>query len=425
MKKFNLLFSALLGATSLFAQTVESVSVGPSYQEASYYRLSDGQTQELPHANWQFAFSVFGQQDAGIFINEGSSLGGRAVKLHLSSTTDFATTIDPSTDLVQELSNPEQNWSEGAFNTASNSSNFDYGWGSYQMSNHQIVGDKVFVLELSDGSYKKLMIDSLVSGSYYFRYADLDGSNLVQTQVNKADHSGQTLAYYSIDSASTLQAAELYGGWDLLFTRYGTLIDDGQGGQMAYGVTGVLAHKDLEVAEAAGVTPSQVQASSYQDSFATEPLTIVGHDWKSYDFSSGWGVSSDLAYFFRTTDQNIWKVQFIDFEGSSTGVSRLQKENLGPLSIFQAPNAAVKGIKLFPQPARQQNVQLLIEPTQDATYEIQIYNTLGQSIWSKQYNLQQGLQQLELPSAQFSAGQYILQIRQGEQTSALPFLLLD
>ena len=49
---------------------------------------------------------------------------------------------------------------------------------------------------------------------------------------------------------------------------------------------------------------------------------IIGHDWKDFDLGTfTWEVFDDLVYFIETPDNDIWQLQFIDFEGSSTGVS--------------------------------------------------------------------------------------------------------
>lgn len=45
-----------------------------------------------------------------------------------------------------------------------------------QWSKPDINGNRVFVIKLRDGSYKKLMIQSFAGGTYNLKYANFDGT---------------------------------------------------------------------------------------------------------------------------------------------------------------------------------------------------------------------------------------------------------
>ena len=348
---FNLL--VFFVGLSAHAQTIDHVSIGASYSNQSFYRLSDGNTQSSAHSTWHIAFSVFGGQDAGVFINEGASLSGSGVKLYATGLTDFNTTIDTNTTpLTNELSNQEISWENGAFNETRSSSNpFDYGWGIYSMTSHKVEGDEVFVLELPNGALKKIIIDSLAGGTYYFRYADLDGANAQSKSVQKSNFAGQTLAYFSLTTGNTVANIEPSNGWDLLFTRYEELIPDGQGAWMPYAVTGVLSNKGVAVAEAKNVNTSTVNYQNYLNQLSEDTLYTIGSDWKHYDFTNGWSVDANRAYFVKTADDILWKLVFIDFQGSGTGTSTLQKTNLGTISSIEINKETSVQFEAYPNPS--------------------------------------------------------------------------
>ena len=61
----------------LSAQTFQQISTGAGYLRQSYVNLASGTEKQVLNTAWDIAFTVYGQQDGGIFINEsaGSSMG--------------------------------------------------------------------------------------------------------------------------------------------------------------------------------------------------------------------------------------------------------------------------------------------------------------------------------------------------------------
>ncbi len=416
MKKniYVLLLLSFLSLVTLSAQTTENVSVGASYANQTFYRLSDGQTQSTTLNSWHIAFSVFGTQDAGIFVNEGAALSGTPCKLFSTGLTDFSQTIDTnSTPLTNELNNLELSWNYGAFNELRAAGNpLDYGWGVYNPSAFKVEGSAVYVLRLPSGALKKIKIDSLSSsGVYHFRYADLNGSNLEQKTLAKADFSGQTLAYFSLTTGNALSGVELSGGWDLLFTRYGEIIPDGQGGSTTYNVTGVLSARGVSVAQADGVNTSTVNYQNYLDSLTIEPLYTIGSDWKNFDFTSGWSVVSDRAYFVRTANNTLWKLVFIDFQGSGTGISTLQKTNLGTISSIVSPQDALAQFDAFPNPTRGELNVVFDFMEAPAYLRLQLQDLQGRLIFSDNLPNIDGFAAYILPDLGLESGIYILSLQ--------------
>lgn len=405
----NILLALLLANTAYTQTTTHPISGGASYANAEFYELATDQTKSITHDSWDIAFSVYGSTDGGIFINEGSSYSGTAPKLYIVPNKTFADNIT-TTDFGDELSNDEIEWSNGAFNSIKNPNSFaDYGWGSYNMSNHKIEGTALYAIELSNGSHKKISIDTLTGGTYYFRYADLDGSNLQQKSIVKSNFSGQTLAYFSFATNATI-SGEPTTGWDWVFTRYSTTVYDAQGTPSSYPVGGILTNRNVKVALADNIDPATVDVANY--TLTDDSLSTIGHDWKSYDFSQGWVVDADRVYFVQTADSNVYKIQFIDFRGSSTGQGTFTKTLLGKATPIQKiENTPFEQFNIFPNPATNQvNVAFSLKSSQQSV-QISITNLLGVTVLIQEIAAHQGFHATIINTNDLARGNYILHVQ--------------
>jgi len=372
--RLTIIFALITAFVTLVnAQQVEQVSTGAGYSLQAYYTLESGDVEQVNNEDWDIAFSNAGDIDAGIFINESAAFMQGALALYLSDKTDWDETItDVSVfDDGVRLYNPKQNWTEGAFNRVADENNpLDYGWGAYNTETHVIEGDKIYVLEQRNGSYLKLQIQQLVGGEYQFRYAGLDGSDEVSATVSKNENSGEDLLFYSLRDQQMVDVP--IAGADLVFKRYFAPLDDGSGNTLQYSVTGILLAPGTEAVVADGVDPQTVLESDYSDQYSAVP-TVIGHDWKEFDFSAGWQLDFDRVHFVKTREGDIYKVYLFDFEGSSTGITTLEKTYLTTVNNDEVleENTA---IKLFPNPAQH---QIQIEGLEPGA-EVQIFDNSGQ-----------------------------------------------
>jgi len=347
MKNVYFLLILSLFTSSLIAQRVDEVSIGAGYSQQTYYSLATGEMTTLDGDAWDIAFSATGLQDAGVLINEGAPLTGAPLEVYAAGQIDFE---DVSTDVatyVEEdrLYNPDENWEQGAFNTEAEEGNpFDYGWGAYDPMSRTVIGTHVYVIKKRDGSYIKLEIQSLELNTYNFRYADLDGTNEISHSISKEDANSTPWIYFSFE---TNKAVDVPENWDLLFTRYSEPLDNGEGGILNYNLTGVLMAPGLEAATADGVDPETVLEADYQDQYS-KSIKSIGYDWKFFDFSVGWIIDEDRAYFIKSNSE-AYKLIFFDFEGSSTGTTTLE---VTPLQITSTESVSdlSASASIFPNP---------------------------------------------------------------------------
>jgi hypothetical protein len=414
MKSILLACLLTLGAIlSAHAQFVEA-SYGPSYTQQAFYQLSTDNSVNLPNDAWDIAFTTQGLQDAGLFINEAAGSGGTELALFLVPGKTFEETITQD-ELGERLFNDEQNWQFGAFNQMrAQGDPFDYGWGRYNPTDMAVEGTQLFALQLRDGSFRKLEISALNGTIYEVRHAAFDGSGEVVFSLNKAEYPDTGLVFYSLTDNQAVTDIPSTGEWDLLFTRYSTPLDDGTGNTLNYLLTGTLSGVNVEVAQADGIDPQTVNYEDYTDAYESV-LDVIGYDWKSFDLDNfAWSLPADRAYFVKTDEGKIWKIVFIDFEGSSTGNTVFEKTDLGIVNTVD--HSLVEDFTVFPNPARTQaTVSLTLKHA--ASVQLSLFNAAGQRVWSAADSRPAGFQVLEIPVSNLSAGTYWLSIQSPATTA--------
>jgi hypothetical protein len=413
-KSFFLLFSVLI-ATQAKSQTIQEIATGAGYQKQSYLQLATGIEKQVTNTAWDIAFSVFGQQDAAVFVNEssGSSMGQSLpqVELYDALTDNFEEVLDPTLLTDFRLFNSEKSWLYGAFNERRDTLNaFDFGWGSYNFQTNQVVGNAVYLIKLPNGQYRKLKIESLAGTTYTFTYANLDGTGLQTKTINKTDHAGKTLAYFNLQTGNTVDVEPTTGGFDLLYCRYSThLFDPGTMAFISYNVTGIINGRGVKAAKADGVNPSTVSYADYQNKLLPN-LDVIGHDWKSFSGAS-WTVDADRVFFLKTSDNRVWKLYFIDFEGSTTGKAVFEKTDLGVISPVLNP--ALPGLEavLYPNPVQDLlTIALDIPGNVAPNAQLEVVDIQGRLLVQQPIALHQGFQVLQVPSSSWMPGTHMVRI---------------
>ncbi|GAA5219900.1 hypothetical protein GCM10025777_05300 [Membranihabitans marinus] len=385
------------------------MSQGDGYRSSVYYSLSTGESTSVDYQQWDIAFQV-SSRGLAVAINEAASSATDAlppVALYSSSVNDFDAVLDTS-HILDQLYNGGSSWSEGAFNSLTDTADvFDFGWGSYNPASHDVIGSRVFIVKLRNGEYRKCMIDLLRGSKYYFRYGDLESQNIVVDSIDKSDFENKQFAYYSLQNQQVLDLEP--EDWDLKFTRYNTPLDDGQGGILDYNVTGVLLRGELEAIKVTGVDPATVPYSDYEDQWSSN-IETIGHEWKSFSLSTfQYEVADDQVYFIKTANDSIYRLQFIDFEGSSTGISTFQKTYETVLASYLERPSYINEFKLYPNPILQgRDLNGIISSTKTVKEaEVSLYNVLGQRLFHQSLSLQVGDNPYVLPS-NFQPGLYHL-----------------
>lgn len=257
---------------------------------------------------------------------------------------DFKTPIAIN-DLVDkskfaEVLNDASDWKKGAFNDGgSPEEDFDYGWGEYQQGSG-IFGTKLFVIESTIAGkkvQKQFVINSISNNKYFIEMCDLDGTNEIANEIDKATFSDKNFVYFNIADNMVLNVEPNINDWDLLFTEYVTPVQAGPD-VLNYTVAGILQNPMLWVTELEGDI-SDVPA----DETFSPMINTIGYDWKTFD--NGY-VIEDRTYFAQRFTYNqdqeavgsgdIYRIRFTNYEGGNakastfdltTAISSVEKEN--------------------------------------------------------------------------------------------------
>lgn len=322
-----------------FAASAQEVVTTSGGTKDVFYSLANGEVSAVSSTNWDIAFEIKGFTGA-IYTNDGAG-----VELYQSPYT-VAQWSSVDTNGMSGWSvrrNDHEMWSAGAFNE-NVSSDFDLGWGEYDINTHAVKGDSIYVLKLADGSFVKMYVKDLTSGTYTFVYANIDGSNEQTKTLAGTNFTNKNFGYFSFSTGSTLDREPAKADWDLLFTKYQSPIPVGGGQFLYYPVSGVKVNKNMEVAERAGVDVTNNDTSTLAWSIS---VIEIGSDWKQFDGST-YVLTDNLSFFIRTASGSVWKIYFTKYEGGSAGTYTFQKELIASSGI---ESISLQDVAVYPNPS--------------------------------------------------------------------------
>lgn len=359
-------------AFSIQSQESDSIYMNAGYENDVFYSMENGMVKTETRANWDIAFQTDAFSSA-ILINDGS---GAILKTYPNGdTADWATLDTAGYSQWPAMYNHDNDWAVSAFERNS-LGHPDYGWGIYNMTTHNVTGDSLFVMQLIDGAYKKVWIEKKVSAqnTYYFRYANLDGSNEQVIELDINPYTGKNYVYYSMVTDEVLDREPPKDSWDLLFTKYIAMID----GMFPYAVTGVLNNTTTGVAEYANVDPG---FENWQMEDLTDTAkSVIGYDWKSFDMGTfTYKVDDSVTFYVSAHNRAIYRLKFAAFEGSSTGKIVFNKSVVSTAGVNDLEDKE-SPVKVFPNPV---SSVLNIHAGIDESFTIRLYNAAGQRVMSK------------------------------------------
>ena len=311
---------------------------------------------------------------SSIRINAG--MGTELYSYPLGDTADWNNFNSSNISNWLPIYNSDTNWFIGAFDKNS-SSMFDMGWGIYSMITHHVTGDSLYAIKTVGGDWKKLWIQKLANDEYTFKYADLDGSNEVNSLVSKTNYTDKNFIYYSIDQNSVIDREPISTDWDITFTKY---ISPVQG--TPYGVTGVLSNNGVQVAQVDNV-PDPNSYSDYSQHTMTSEINTIGYDWKSFDMSTfSYSVEPYRCYFIKDQNDKIWRIVFTSFEGSSTGNIEFNLEEMSSSTFISDNQIDISSFEIYPNPISDNNLTVVYDILSNES-QLEIFSITGEKVFSQ------------------------------------------
>lgn len=408
MKRIYLL--GLIGLTitlSASAQEYMDTTSTNGNTEDVYVQLNTGDKTNANRDNWDLAFESAGTT-ASILIN-----GQKGVRLFTTpfTTADWASFDTTGMSTWTEYLNSSESWSNGAFNQQLDLTNpFDLGWGKYNVQNHVITGDSIFLLELADKSYKKIYINDLTAGTYTFTYADIDGMNEKKMAVSKDDMTGQNFGYFSVVDNAVVAHEPVTEDWDLVFTEYIIPIQTGPGQFQNYPVSGVKINKGIEVAQRDGIAVTSDDTVGLNWNMN---ISEIGSDWKTFNRTTNmYEYAKDRTYFVRLSGGSVWKIYFTEYTGGPAGTFFYTLKKIETGASVQDLNTT--RVSIYPNPSANETVSIQLD-NDNSLKHVTVYNNAMQVV-AEQSNA-------SLNTANFTAGMYILAV-ETTQGSALKKLII-
>lgn len=398
----NKLFTILtiLLSLNLFAQSTVEVVTGADYANENHYSFELEEVNSSPRNNWDVAF-VTDNFDVNVQANNGA---GVMVYTYPNGDITAWDNIDTTgINAWPAMYNSIEDMNMGAFlrNTIPGN-DFDYGWGTYNMTTHQITGDSLFVVKTVGGAYKKFWIVNRNPlpgiNSWNIKYADLDGSNEQDVTLSADDHSSKYMFHYSIDNNAVVDKEPAIEEWDLLFTRYFDY-------NIPYYVTGVLANSQrVSIQQVDGV--DQATFENYTESEFNSNYSEIGSDWKTFNMGTfTYDVEAERVYFAKVynadvTDSTYWKLYFTAFSGSSEGKYTFIQKNVTSANSIKEING-LELFEVYPNPA---NNYMTLVTDAIGNLEYRISDISGKQISNG--NIEKGFSQQRINISDLRSGVY-------------------
>jgi hypothetical protein len=384
MNKFILLLTlTIFASNSLFSSVIrDSVLMGPEYSQDIYYQLDGRKQTKVSNLNYHIAFANMVSQDDRFYA---TWINPETTKAFVSTNylaKDFDT-LKPNAQW-RELYNQDTSWGKGAFSQGTEK-HPRYTWASYA-GNGDLRGDSIYKIQIKNevsGNFDiemKLWLKQRLSDNgnrtWTIKYGKIDNSWDTTIILNDLTISEGNFMYYDFVQHKEIQREPKTNSWDLVFTRYSTFT---QG--LQYNVTGVLNNYNV----------SSLKVLKSINDVTADDYSLVNKNWNAQINAIGF----DWKYFNRNTfkyelEQNttriifvpsgtagfgdLYAIQFVEFEGRSTGKIVFDYKYLGQTSSVQ--NKVPANFALYPNPASN---NLFIKSTTTITNAV-ITDNLGRIV---------------------------------------------
>jgi hypothetical protein len=353
----------VLTALTVFAQTEDMVETAGGVNDV-YYSFNSKTKTPVSRTTWDIGLTT-NPQSASIIINEN---GGTELYLYGNDTSKWSS-LDTAGMKWTNIYNSETTWASGAF-ANQGTTHPDYGWGMYNMTTHDIVGNRIFILKNTAGEYWKVMIPVMkAAGDFSVRIAKLSGASETTYTFNKNDYKAKHFHMIPVsDVPMSITTNPNKEDWDILFTKYITYVNQGPNSRFQP-VGGVKVNIGCEVAQRDGIATTSDDTASL--AWNTD-ITEIGWDWKTFDFgSSSYFMEIDRTYFIRTPKGAVWKLWFTDYTVGTANYSF----NTKLLTAAAGTNELVKlNTAVYPNPT---NGVLTISNKENTNLTLSLMNAQG------------------------------------------------
>ncbi len=399
MKKLIFTIGALVLANAAFSQTCspsDSTIMGSGATNDVYFSMKksattgNGTVKSVSNTNWHLAFSVqasrFPYNPAnGVAIRVNSPLGEnpqtgatgcKLVKIPAANWSNWHNLDTTGMSALPELIDSDSTWDLSAFTSGYSTKTmqelFDFKWGAYNQTTHNVTGTSVFVLyNKTQGWYKKIFINQVtVDTMWDFTIANIDNTDSNFVQIRKKAYPNRNFVYYNVLTNTVSDREPDNRTWDLLWTKYKGQVQLGPN-IVPYTVTGVLHNNGVKVAQNMGKKCPDVWLSN--KTAKSEPsISTIGYDWKTFT-GTAYSVPDTIVYFVDAKDTNTYKMTLLSFTGGSQGKTVLATYKA---TVGIEDNEIMGSLDVYPNPA---NSTITVK-TDDVVETVKVYDVFGKNV---------------------------------------------
>lgn len=418
--KTKLLLASLLAFTvnqTVLSQTDENgyttveTSMGNAYQNRVFFDLSANNIVSQNASTWDIAFYRLSAMDFGVKVNDAKNV----LTYQVSANPAAFDTVTPAdkANWGAPLYNPDQTEriQDGAFDSATllPAGGLNYGWGSYDLVTHKVLGKVVFMLEYGT-TYYKFFINEYAAG-YTFKYAKWNGTSWDATQTKTVANGTDDafFNYFSFDTGEKVPNLEpAKANWDMMFTRYYTFYN----GQLMYKLSGVIQSPNVTVAKVQPETQAVSTFTAPATTAYSKNITTIGHSWKPTT-----GVYSDAVYYIKE-GTNYYRMYFTTNGGTATGNMFFKYKNI--TALMSVADFGKKGsFGIYPNPTKEdKKINILFDVKQAASKNgnVEIFDFAGKKVYETAIANQSGFSTQEVDLNKLNSGIYLVKITYGGQT---------
>ncbi|MFA7326801.1 MAG: T9SS type A sorting domain-containing protein [Candidatus Kapaibacterium sp.] len=428
-KLITLILLTVLAASFSFAKEVK-VDIDAKRTQSAYVNLASPDVVLVDNTNWDLAFMT--PLSAAIRINDGQ--GVRLWHVTDGGIADFDAPLDTTGkfETWTELFNSTDVWQIGAFNMGldgfSDDNPGEFGWGQYAQT--IVTGTELFVIKLRNGEYKKIAIDELSAGTFYFFYSDLNNENQESKEFVKSHFSGKLNGYFDLQKGESLDREPAMDLWHLEYSKYVQIVE-GQGVTQPYPVVGVRTNRGVKVAQLDEVDVVDTPQPKQED--FTSIITEIGHDWKELNFSTfEYEVIENRVYFVQkfelqqvndeTVEVPVGQLYKLVFKGFAGG--EMTYEIADPQLSVNETNYDNSKFAVYPNIiSKNETVNLVYAGSDVGQANLNIYSSTGATVHTQDVNLTQNIQISNINTSDFNSGVYFVRIQKGNSIYTQKFVV--
>jgi hypothetical protein len=193
-------------------------------------------------------------------------------------------------------------------------------WANFTDPLNPIFYSKVYIIDRGknkDGisyGFKKVVFEKLENSKYTIKFANLDNSDEHTFDISKDETKNFVLFSFDNGGNVTIQEPKKQD-WDLLFTKYTTLLYDNNNVPTPYPVRGVYINKGLSVAVDSVSSFENIDLAKANTYNYSSNQDAIGYNWKNY-INNDYVVLYYYNYIVKNRDNIYFKIRFTNYKNS-------------------------------------------------------------------------------------------------------------